>query len=164
MAIGEERVTRGRTGGANEGSDRLLNEFAVDWPAVKRNREVELFMQRRQFHIRKDRSRPQLAWLIATSGRTCWELLSRIVIIEQREADLFQIVLTMTSPRRLACSLHCGQQQCHEHTDNRNHDEQFNEGKTSCESIGPMMETQLRIPPLRQEHHCKFQVEACHLH
>jgi hypothetical protein len=54
------------------------------------------------------------------------------MIVVQCDAKLLQIVLALRSPRRLTGHLHGGEQQRHQHADDRNHHQQFNQGEAAA--------------------------------
>ena len=58
----------------------------------------------------------------------------RVVIVVQREPHLPQIVRALRPAGRLAGGLNRRQQQRHQHADNRDHDEQFDERKAVAAS------------------------------
>ena len=58
------------------------------------------------------------------------ENLIRVVITVKRHADLSEIVRTRDAPSRLARRLHGRQQERHQHPDDRDHDQEFDEGET----------------------------------
>jgi hypothetical protein len=62
-------------------------------------------------------------------------------IIEDAEAELPEIILAMTSPCRFAGSLDSGQKEGNEHSNNRDHDQQFYQRKTqevsTSQTTGP---------------------------
>ncbi len=51
------------------------------------------------------------------------------LVIQRRQRKLLETVTALRPPRRLAGSLHGGEQQCHQHCDDRNHDQQLDERK-----------------------------------
>ncbi len=61
-------------------------------------------------------------------AKSTWRKLARhVVVVMQPECELLQVAKTHRAPRCFAGSLHCGEQQRHEYTDDRNHDQQFDE-------------------------------------
>jgi hypothetical protein len=52
------------------------------------------------------------------------------VIVVDRQPDLLEVVAAAHPPRGFASSLDGGQQQPDQHTDDRNHDQQFDQRKT----------------------------------
>jgi hypothetical protein len=61
----------------------------------------------------------------------------RGVVILERQADLLEIVRALHPPRRLACLLHCRQQQGDQHANNGNHHQQLHQRKTPDTSHMP---------------------------
>ncbi len=62
--------------------------------------------------------------VIDVAGR---EHADAVLVIEQRDADLLEIVHALGPASSFASSLHCGQEQSDEDRDNRDHDQQLNE-------------------------------------
>ena len=52
-------------------------------------------------------------------------------MLQHAQAQLLEVVATLRLPGRLAGGLHGGQQQGHQNTDDRNHDQKFNEREPS---------------------------------
>jgi hypothetical protein len=48
----------------------------------------------------------------------------------ERQADLFEVVHALGTPRRLSGGLHRGQEECDQDRDDRDHDQQLDEGET----------------------------------
>ena len=65
------------------------------------------------------------------SNPTLWKRLIGVVVVVQRQANLFEIVLALRPPRRLTSLLHGRQQQRNQDSNNRDHDEQFDQGEAT---------------------------------
>jgi hypothetical protein len=61
------------------------------------------------------------------AGEALRELSVDVVIIDQSQTDLLQIVTALHSPRGLPRRLDCRKKQPDENTDDRDHNEQFDE-------------------------------------
>ena len=74
---------------------------------------AERVEQRLLLELREDHHAPAPAIpAIVVTDPPRWERIVRIVIIVQSDSDLFQIVLTLATPRRFARLLDCRQEQC----------------------------------------------------
>jgi len=75
----------------------------------------------------------------------------RLVVLVQRQCDLFEIVLALRPPSRLARVLHSRQQERNENRNNGDHDKQFDEREsTSLQLLGRFHSMPLGIAEFRQ--------------
>jgi hypothetical protein len=54
----------------------------------------------------------------------------RVVVVVQRQPELFEIVAALGTPSRFASRLHGGEQKRDQNTDDGNNHQQFHQGKT----------------------------------
>ena len=59
-----------------------------------------------------------------------------IVVIMDRQPDLFQVVGALGAPSGFASLLNCGQQQGDQHRDNRDHHQKFNQRESRSRQTG----------------------------
>ena len=62
---------------------------------------------------------------VGVEGR--WKRPLSLVVVLQGDPELAEIVGAAGPPGRLACRLHCGQQQAHEDSEDGDHHEEFDE-------------------------------------
>ena len=58
------------------------------------------------------------------------------MVVVHRQANLFEIVFALGATSRFAGLLHSWEQQCNQHRNDRNHDQQFNQGKCASTQHG----------------------------
>ena len=73
------------------------------------------------------------------------------MVVQERQADLLEIIPAGRLPRGLAGSLHGRQEQADERADDRNHHQKLDESKTSCHPRGARrssLKMLVHAPPL----------------
>jgi hypothetical protein len=77
-------------------------------------------------------------------------------MIEERQTDLLEIVVARGTPSALTRCLNRRQEQAYERADDRDHDQQFDKGESSCNPRRSVCRSKLKIvvhtpPNVRKE-------------